>query len=360
MTLNQPAHSTGSHPTPPLVSVIIPLHNAEPFVGSAVRSVLEQTWPDLEVILVDDGSTDGSLEQCKALTDPRIRLIRQPKRGASAARNLGIRAARGRYLAFLDADDCWKPDKLQRHLDVLERERSIGLSFDRCVTIDARGELLGLPQPSHTLAYVGLSDLLIRSPIWTASAFVMRREALQDVERELLVDGALRPCFFDEALESGNDKELYVRLAATTGWQLAGIDAVLTCYRLNLTGITSQSLDDPLHQARWDRLLERIRTYAAVTVDPLEASIRTHALWRLTRLIPLHDRPHARPAALFYRALSRDPLQGVREPRFVAAAFLETHLYSALPFPLYQRLWTSALYAARLLQRPRGGAGTTP
>lgn len=105
----------------PLVSVIMPLYNKRPYVAGSVDSVLEQTYADWELIIVDDGSTDGSADAVP-LGDPRIRLLRQPNKGPSAARNEAVRAASGEYVAFIDADDCYYPCKLEHEIRLLWRE----------------------------------------------------------------------------------------------------------------------------------------------------------------------------------------------------------------------------------------------
>ncbi len=102
-------------PSAPLVSVVIPTYNRAQMVSEAVRSVLEQTFGDLEVIVVDDGSTDGTREALKPHAD-KIRYLRQENSGVSAARNRGIAEARGSLIAFLDSDDLWLPAKLKNQV----------------------------------------------------------------------------------------------------------------------------------------------------------------------------------------------------------------------------------------------------
>ena len=110
-----------------LVSVITCCYNMEAYIGETIRSVQAQTYPDWEMIVVDDGSTDGSAAAVQALAEnePRIRLIRQENRGSAAARNVGIRAARGRYIALLDADDLWHPDFLEKQLSFMADRQAV-------------------------------------------------------------------------------------------------------------------------------------------------------------------------------------------------------------------------------------------
>ncbi len=107
------------------VSVVVPLYNKRRFIERALQSILGQSVSDFELIVVDDGSTDGSHELVEAVNDPRVRLFRQPNAGPGAARNRGIQEARGEFLAFLDADDEWEPDYLQESLRVLETDPNV-------------------------------------------------------------------------------------------------------------------------------------------------------------------------------------------------------------------------------------------
>lgn len=105
----------------PTVSVIIPTYNRAHLVGRAIRSVLNQTYQDFEVIVVDDGSTDNTEEVVKSFNDSRIRYVRhEQNRGGAAARNTGIKMAQGEYIAFQDSDDEWLPEKLEKQMKVFE------------------------------------------------------------------------------------------------------------------------------------------------------------------------------------------------------------------------------------------------
>ncbi len=113
---------------PDLVSVIVPCYNAAPWIAAAIASVRAQTWPHREIIVVNDGSTDTSLAAARACAGPDLTVLDQPNRGASATRNAGLRAARGRYIQFLDADDLLAPDKLALQVRVLAAAGPLALA----------------------------------------------------------------------------------------------------------------------------------------------------------------------------------------------------------------------------------------
>lgn len=106
----------------PLVSVLIPLYNAEKWLEETVQSVLNQTWPNIEIIIVDDGSTDNSLKLAESITDDRIKICSQPNSGASTARNKAFAESKGEYIQYLDADDLLAPDKIKNQMTRLEKE----------------------------------------------------------------------------------------------------------------------------------------------------------------------------------------------------------------------------------------------
>src|SRR6266545_3624012 len=113
----------------PRVSVVMPAYNAAPTVGQALDSVLSQTFRDFEVVVVDDGSTDHTREVLAGYGD-RIRMFDKVNEGKPAStRNLGVREARGELVAFLDADDCWRKEKLERQVGVFDGRHDVGLVY---------------------------------------------------------------------------------------------------------------------------------------------------------------------------------------------------------------------------------------
>ena len=113
----------------PLVSVIIPAYNAQKYIREALDSVLAQTYSSFEIIVVEDSSTDDTAKIIKSYIDPRVKFVHQEKKGQTAARDEGMRRASGKYLAFLDADDVYLPQKLERQVGYMEAHPECGLCY---------------------------------------------------------------------------------------------------------------------------------------------------------------------------------------------------------------------------------------
>lgn len=161
----------------PAVSVVMPVYNTAAFLEQAVNSVRAQTCPDWELILIDDGSTDESAAIAAEFSrvDPRIRLIRNEKNiGVAETRNRGIREARGDWIALLDSDDCWAPEKLEKQLALTE-ETGADILYCSYAMIRDDGEIFGRPflVPDST----SLEEMLVSSVI-SCSTAVIRRERL--------------------------------------------------------------------------------------------------------------------------------------------------------------------------------------
>ena len=164
----------------PTVSVVIPAYNAERFIGEAINSVLEQTYRDFEVIVVDDGSADETAEVVKAYDE--VRYLYKENGGTASARNRGIEASCGRYVAFLDADNLWEPAKLEAQMALFERRPSLVWSYTDSLLVDERKEqpvyrksqLVGRPEGD-------VLERLIHGNFMPPSTVVVAREVLEEM-----------------------------------------------------------------------------------------------------------------------------------------------------------------------------------
>jgi glycosyltransferase involved in cell wall biosynthesis len=127
----------------PKVSVIIPAYNAMKYLPQTVESALLQTLTDIEIVIVNDGSSDGIVEWASQITDPRVKFISQPNQGTATARNTGITQSKGEYIAFLDADDIWEPTKLEKQAQCLDNNPLVGLVDAWAAFIDEDGKPTG-------------------------------------------------------------------------------------------------------------------------------------------------------------------------------------------------------------------------
>ena len=185
-----------------LVSAIIPNYNYASYLKEAIDSVLGQTYPFVEAIVVDDGSTDGSRELIESY-GTRIRAVFQRNGGVSAARNAGVASSRGEYIAFLDADDVWLPQKVERQVERFTNDRSIGLVHVGVEEIDGDGRNLAF-QTDGLEGYVAKDLLLFERPVILGggSGFMVRRDVFDGVGG------------FDTRLSTSADWDLFYRVAS--------------------------------------------------------------------------------------------------------------------------------------------------
>lgn len=207
-----------------MISVIIPLYNKEKRITQTLRSVLSQTYNDFEIVIVDDGSTDGSVAEVEKFHDSRIRLIRQENAGVSAARNRGVKEARGKYVAFIDADDEWKPE-------YLEYQYQLTLDFPECKVFASNYvfcDVQGVVSPTilNKLPFKGETGLLVNyfevaaashPPIWTSAVMIDRETFLE-------TSG------FPVGIKSGEDLLTWARLACR--YKIAFSKKVCATYNL--------------------------------------------------------------------------------------------------------------------------------
>jgi glycosyltransferase involved in cell wall biosynthesis len=191
----------------PKVSVIIPTYNRAHYVTEAIQSVLNQSYKDFEIIVIDDGSTDNTREVIERLKDPRLKYFYQENQGVCVARNNGINVSVGEYIYFLDSDDVLLENALEKGVRVLNRHPDVALSHGQAYPIDEKGRVFDLPKPKNIRpgVYQGTKEIfhfLRYGNYFCPSLTIVRRSSIIDVG------------LFDPAFNSGSeDFELWVRLA---------------------------------------------------------------------------------------------------------------------------------------------------
>ncbi|MBO6798551.1 glycosyltransferase [Maricaulis sp.] len=302
-----------SHPT---ISVVMPVFNARATITKAVLSVQAQTFRNWELILVDDGSSDDTLEIALGLEalDERIRVTAQENAGPAAARNVGIKLSRGRLIAFLDADDHWHRDRLGACLAHFSRNPHVGVVYTRVALLDGDGQAARRPTPHFDV--LTPAQLLSENPVCTTSNIVVRTSVIEQVGD------------FDPRMAHIEDQDFLFRVASKTSFTLEGIDRVLLDYRVS---DQSRSADLALTAKSWRLFMARARAIAPQLVDPIWRGLvadfhRNQARRALRSGLP------ATALALIARACSADPLIFCRMPWRVGLTLLAA-LAMFLPIP---------------------------
>jgi glycosyltransferase involved in cell wall biosynthesis len=211
----------------PLVSVIIAAYNSENIIIETIDSVLSQTLSDLEIIVIDDGSTDNTCQRIREIADSRIKLFPYQNGGVAKARNRGIAKAQGEYIAFLDHDDLWKPNKLKAQVSALEKSADAGVAYSW--TINMYSEENPVRYAKLSPVYVEgnvYSQILLYNFVGSGSNLLARREAIESVGE------------FDPTPLSNEDWDYYIRLAAK--WSFVVVPEYHVIYRHTANSMSSQ------------------------------------------------------------------------------------------------------------------------
>ncbi len=232
--------------TLPKVSVVLTAYNSMPFLSEALTGVLTQTFKDFEVIIVDDGSTDQTPQWVSQQEDSRIKFILQSNQGVSAARNAGITNSQGDYIAFLDGDDIWEPTKLEKQVNILDKNPTVGLVHSWMAVMTENGELTGRLLISKSKGDVWRK--IIEKNMVTPSSTMVRRSCIDKVG------------LFDQDLTVSEDWDLWIRLAEHYDFEV--IEEPLVRYRQH---VNSKS-------KRYPEMLQDFRTIIerAFTSVPFE------------------------------------------------------------------------------------------
>lgn len=269
----------------PTVSVVIPAYNAAWCVARAVDSVLAQTRAADDIIVVNDGSTDGTVDVLAHYGDA-VRVISQPNAGLSAARNAGIAAARGDWVAFLDADDWWLPGKLAAQCALIEADPALGFCGGAAQTVDTEGRTLGSWDPPASRGDILTDIFAVHATVaGSGSAVIARRELFA------------RTGGFDTTLRSLEDIDMWMRLAAVTRYDC--VRERLVCI-LRTPGSMSRNREvmrtSALQVMNKNRALLPAAARGAFWRNAMAGVLADYAKWRYRdgeRLAGLRDLAHA-------------------------------------------------------------------
>ncbi|MEA2336204.1 MAG: hypothetical protein QOE82_211 [Thermoanaerobaculia bacterium] len=246
------------------ISAIIPTYNYGRFLREAIDSVLSQTYQVLELIVVDDGSTDDT-PQILASYGDRIRAIFQSNGGVGAARNTGIAAARGEYLAFLDSDDIWLPDKLEKEIALFDADPTLGLVHCGAETFDNSGKVLYVSL-SGLQGWVGPDLLRLDQTVIAApgSGTTVPKRVAEEIGG------------FDPRLQPSEDWDFCYRIAAR--YRVGYVPEILVRYRMHGNGIH-------LNIPRMENGMLMALDKAFQSPDPAVQSLRNHTYGRIHRIL---------------------------------------------------------------------------
>ncbi len=280
-------------------TVVMPAYNAAAYLSQTIESVLSQSFTNFELIIIDDGSTDDTnkIAQEYSQKDNRVKVLSQSNQGVSATRNKGINLSQSKYIAFIDADDKWFPEKLKSHFEHLEKNPRNGVSYAKVEFLHpdgnhtgkiARGRLSKL-QPQH---------FLYENPTMTVSNIVVRRQVFEEIGG------------FDCTMSYSEDMDFLFRTACSH-WKIEGIDQPLLGYRTTQGGLSSQLYK---MEEGWEILMSKARAKTPELVEKHYLSARSnHLRYLARRAFRLHLSPEV-GVDFLNRALNSDWRLVIREP----------------------------------------------
>ncbi len=273
------------------VSVIIPAYNGDRYLAAAIDSILAQTYRDLEIIVVDDGSTDNTpqVAQQYGTAVHAVQYVSQSNQGVAASRNLGMAKARGDYIAFLDQDDVFLPHKLSSQVGMLEQDDNLGIVNSGWQITDEQGHIKAAVQPWQQIPDLTAANLIIWKPVFLG-AMLFRRSWLERVSG------------FDISLEQTPDVDLVMRLAKLD-CPAAWVEQTTVQYRQHEANASKNTL---LQAQELNQITSRFFAQSSLTpaIKALEAKSRYQSLvwsaWRLQQTGYLEEMSHYLYGSQFY------------------------------------------------------------
>ncbi|MEX0269956.1 glycosyltransferase family 2 protein [Leptolyngbyaceae cyanobacterium UHCC 1019] len=287
--------------TIPKVSVIVPAYNVRSYIEAALNSLKMQSFQDFEVLIVDDGSTDDTAELVKPFcqNDYRFQLLQKQNGGLSSARNYGIQHSRADYIALLDSDDAYAPDKLANHVAKLDQSPHVGVVYSASQIMRDDGHLVLIYLSGKPIYADPLLALLCKNFIGHGSNAVLRRCLFDEMG------------YFDETLRSSEDIDFWLRIAATQNWQFHRESKALCYYRVRPSGL---SFNVAQMQQCSERVIQAAYKRSPEIVEPMLPTAYAYMYRYLARLaLTAGDTEQARQ--FIQQAWAADRSIFVRDPR---------------------------------------------
>lgn len=287
----------------PLVSVVIPTYNREHLLIESINNALWQTYQNIEIIVVDDGSQDGTKAIMENYQNPKVSYFYKANGGPSTARNEGIRRSSGKYIAFLDSDDLWNPTKLEAQVKFLESNPDVGLVTTNHRFIDATGGTI--KDPGKKFGYTPQNGFIhgvleITFPIATTSTFMVRKSVLDEVG------------IFNESFGISEDLDLWIRIGLK--FEVGYIGDVLVSVRLHEAHLMGQT---PRYQV-WKQSVTVLESYRQEILKQVpEADLYFSKFFEIAGDLALRSGLRWKAFCLFFDALIRNPLSLIKYKNIV-------------------------------------------
>lgn len=306
----------------PLISVVIPVYNGEKTIRETIESVLNQTLADFELLIIDDGSQDSTLEVVASIKDPRIKVFSYPNANQAVSRNRGLSHAVGEYISFIDADDLWTPDKLEAQLTALQKDPQAALAYSWTDSIDEAGQFFRVgghrSESGNVFILLALNDF-----IESGSNPLIRKQALIEAGG------------FDAALTPAEDWDMWLRLASRYHFVVVPLVQILYRVRAN-----SSSTNVAKMEASSLRVIERTYMLAPESMQHLKrVTIGNRYKYLTFKALDGYPVWHKGFTALrfFGNAVKNDPVL-LKHKRVVAKVLLKSAIVSLFPPQVAQRL----------------------
>lgn len=315
----------------PLISVVIPVYNGEKTLKETISSVLNQSCPDFELLVINDGSQDATLEIISQIQDPRIKVFSYQNAGLSASRNRGISLARSEYISFIDADDLWTPDKLEKQLKALQENPQAAVAYSWTDYIDESGNFFR-QGPHFNFSGKVYQRLLLSDFVGNGSNPLIRKQAFSKVGN------------FDESLKAVEDWDMWLRLAACYEFVAVPITQIL--YRQSPTSMSANAWKMETASLQ---VIERALAESPEPIEHLKQicfSNRYKGLtWKTLEGFPEPSKGLA-AARFFWNAISND--SSLMQKRIIWKVFLKIAIVLLLPSQLAFVLLTKMKRLANL------------